>query len=117
MPTIEVADDDLVVVIPRDVHDTTVGVKVFVGSRPVSYLQELSIHVGITEPAKIQALWPVLEPGAIRPNRSHGFPGVWPINARSHILASQALMAPWLEAPVVERKGPTLWDLLGQDEG
>lgn len=105
MATLEVADDDLVVVIPRDAHDTTVGVKVFVGSRPVSCLEELSIHVGVTEPAKIRALWPVLD-GAR-----------WEVHSAARLIASQALMAPWLEAPVVERKGPTLWDLLGRDEG
>lgn len=111
MPTLEVADDDLVVVIPRDVHDTTVGVRVFVGSQPVSYLQDLSIHVGVTEPAEIRALWPVLEPG-------------WevqgtlvPLEASVRILVSQALLAPWLEAPATSRKGPTLWDLLERDEG
>jgi hypothetical protein len=104
MPTIEVAQDDLVLIIPQDSRDNSTHVRLLVGDRPIEFLQELSVTVGVMDPAEVKARWPELSPSAI---------STFPTDTPARILASQTLMAPWLTwYPAVERQRPTLWERL-----
>jgi hypothetical protein len=104
MPTLEVAADDLVLVIPQDAGDPSSSVRVLVGDRPVNHLRELHITVGVARAAEVRAVWPELNASAI----PSGLPG--------RILAAQTLISPWLNRhPAVENGRPTLWSRL-EDE-
>jgi hypothetical protein len=102
LESLEIEDDDLVICVPRDPAHHVRRTRVFVGERPVGFLQAISLEVSTTRPAQIQAVFPA---------------GLSP-ESTARLLASQALIAPWLDHPpqVPRPEGRSLWSRL-DDEG
>ena len=107
MPTIDVTENDLVIVVPNDSASGGARTKVFVGNRPIGLLQRVNLNVGMDFPATLTVEFPsdsamqVLSP---RLNLS--------------LVAYQALLDPWLN-PVrgsSPATGATLWQRLNDEE-
>lgn len=107
MPTLEIAEDDLVVIIPRDIADQASRARILVGERQVGLVQEFTCELSVDRPAVVTVRFPEIE--GLRHARE--VPSGHPVIAR--ILANQALIGPWVDGG--PRQGPTLWDRLDDE--
>lgn len=103
MATLEVADDDLIVIIPNDRNHPRFRTRVLVGNKPIGLLREFTLAVGSDYPARVTASFP---PPELMQRGS--------MNLQLSLVAYQALLAPWTDGE--PRVGPTLWERLDEDE-
>jgi hypothetical protein len=107
MPTLEYAEDDLVLIIPRD--RGTSGVRVMVGFEQVGLLQEILVSAGVDGHIVVRARWP----SPMGPT-SQWVDSQIPVRTA----AFQRLLAPWtgplttVQEEAILEPGPTLWERL-----